>query len=163
MLHVLLVCTGNICRSPIAHGLLEDRTRDLDVEVRSAGTWASGGSPATDEAVSAAGELGIDIAAHRSARFTSYLADWADLILTMTEEQREEVLSEAPEADGKTFTLKSFAATQVGGDEPFDPDVADPLGRSADEYARVAREIQGLIDDIAPTLSRGRVELVRED
>ena len=153
MLHVLLVCTGNICRSPIAHGLLADRVSHLDVEVRSAGTWAGGGSPATDEAVGAAADMGVDIAGHRSSRFTSHLADWADLILTMTAEQRDEVIAGAPEARNKTFTLKSFAAIQAGREEPVDGDVADPLGMSASTYREIAREIEGLIDDIVPALT----------
>ena len=162
MLHVLLVCTGNICRSPIAHGLLADRVRGLEVEVRSAGTWAGGGSPATDEAVAAAAEIGIDIAAHRSSRFTTYLADWADLILTMTAEQKDEVIAEAPAAQAKTFTIKSFAARQAERDDPVDGDVADPLGMPRSAYSNVARELEGLIDDIVPALTEGRPALAKE-
>jgi len=112
-LRVLFVCTGNICRSPIAHGLLADRSAIEGggaMEVRSAGTWGRNGSRATPEAVSAAAEHGIDIDAHRASRFTAELASRADLILTMTTEQAREVLEEAPDARSRTFTLKELVA-----------------------------------------------------
>ena len=113
MLKVLIVCTGNICRSPIAHGLLHDRARRVGedwLEVRSAGTWGRSGSGATPEAVSAAAGLGVDIEAHRSSRFNDDMAKWADLIITMTTEQAAEVLQESPEARTKTFTLKELVS-----------------------------------------------------
>jgi protein-tyrosine phosphatase len=113
LLKVLIVCTGNICRSPIAHGLLHDRARRVGedwLEVRSAGTWGRSGSGATPEAVSAAAGLGVDIEAHRSSRFNDDMAKWADLIITMTTEQAAEVLQESPEARAKTFTLKELVS-----------------------------------------------------
>lgn len=179
MLRVLLVCTGNICRSPIAHGLLLDRsTRSLGgaIHVSSAGTWGHPGYPATPEAVEAATELGVDIASHRSSSFTADLADWADLVITMTSEQAEEVAEEAPGTEAKTFTLKEMVAilrslppvtveptrdallervaradrTRRAGDAPapLDLDVADPLGLSRPTYRAVANELEGLVDDL---------------
>lgn len=112
LLQILIVCTGNICRSPIAEGLLVSRLVPLGggMEVRSAGTWGRNGSPATPEAVAAADRHGVDIRAHRSSRFTGDLARWADLIITMTAEQAREVLEALPEAGPKTFTLKELVA-----------------------------------------------------
>ena len=177
MFRVLLVCTGNICRSPMAHGLLADRsTRDLDglIEVRSAGTWARRGSRASGDSVAAAAELGVDIAGHRSTPFSSELGASADLVVTMTGEQREEVLAELPDAASRTFTLKelvaildslppvassptreSLQARVAEADEarragraraPVDEDVVDPLGLSQLTYRAVAKEIEDLID-----------------
>jgi protein-tyrosine phosphatase len=178
VLRVLLVCTGNICRSPLAHGFLADRSlRYLDggIEVRSAGTWARDGGPATAEAVAAGVEAGIDIAAHRSSRFRADHADWADVVLTMTGEQRDEVLAVSSGARSKTFTLKEAAALlrdrppvegpldrsmllgriaeadgvrQAGAPQLADEDVADPLGMSALTYRAVAAEIEGLVDGL---------------
>lgn len=187
MLRVLLVCTGNICRSPIAHGLLADRsTRLLDgaIEVRSAGTWGRTGSPATSEAVIAAGDLGIDITGHRSSGFTADLARWADLVVTMTTEQADEVHEVAPEAASKTFTLKELVrvldALPLAGGEPTreallervaqaqkirsagtvpppaDEDVADPLGLASSFYRAVADELAGLIDELVRGLAGQR-------
>jgi protein-tyrosine phosphatase len=178
VLRVLLVCTGNICRSPLAHGFLADRSlRYLGgrIAVRSAGTWARDGGPATAEAVAAGTEAGIDIAPHRSSRFRADLADWADLVITMTAEQRDEVLAVSPGARTKAFTLKEAAALmrgrppvegpldrsallariaeadqarQAGAPLLADEDVADPLGMSALTYRAVAAEIEGLVDGL---------------
>jgi protein-tyrosine phosphatase len=136
---VLLVCTGNICRSPIAHGLLTERSKRLlggVIEVRSSGTWGLGGSPATTEGIAAAADLGIDIAGHRASRFTARLARWADLVVTMTTEQEAEVREEAAEAAAKTFTLKELVS--ILGALP--PAVGEPtreaLLRRVDEASR---------------------------
>ena len=186
MLKVLIVCTGNICRSPIAHGLLADRARRLGdgwLEVRSAGTWGRDGNPATPEAVSSAAQIGIDIGAHRASRFTSELADRADLVVTMTVEQAYEVLEQSPQSRGKTFTLKELVgilgalppapsgterdavlqriaeadrARTADYTPPADLDVVDPLGLSQTVYRAVANELEGLVDDLLRGLIGGR-------
>ena len=186
MLRILVVCTGNICRSPIAHGLLVDRLSrqgGSEIEVRSVGTWGRTGSPATREAVAAAAEHGIDIRKHRSAGFTPEPAAWADLIITMTSEQAEEVLEQVPDAAAKTFTLKELVAILRSlpapegqptrealmrrivqghgvrsGDysAPVDLDVADPLGLSDAVYRAVAAELQGLVEELLRGLVGGR-------
>lgn len=184
MLRVLFVCTGNICRSPIAHGLLEHRLKGLEgtaIEVRSAGTWGRRGNSATREAVAAAGGLGIDIAAHRASKFTGELGAWGDLIITMTTEQSEEVLELVPDAGPKTFTLKELVAIlrelppvtkstretllqrindadRLRSEDytaPLDMDVADPLGLSNAVYRAVANELEGLVDDLVSGLVDG--------
>jgi protein-tyrosine phosphatase len=161
----------------MAHGFLEERSRRLlsgAIRVRSAGTWARPGYGATDEAVAAAAERGVDIAEHRSTSFTPDLATWADLVITMTGEQREEVLHAAPNAGPKTFTLKELVAllgalpppdgplsretlvVRVAeaarlreggtGPRPADEDVADPLGLGMEAYRATSWEIEELID-----------------
>ncbi len=181
MLRVLFVCTGNICRSPIAHGLLEHRVKGLEgaaIEVRSAGTWGRNGNSATREAVAAAAGLGIDIAAHRASKFTGELGAWADLIITMTTEQSEEVRELVPDASPKTFTLKELVAIlgslpqaaatsredllkriaeadrarENGFEPPVDLDVSDPLGHSETVYQAVAHELEGLVDELVAGL-----------
>ncbi|MGH2712251.1 MAG: low molecular weight phosphatase family protein [Actinomycetota bacterium] len=184
MFKILIVCTGNICRSPIAHGLLVDRGMGLGedwLEVRSAGTWGRRGSRATPEAISAAAGLGVDIESHRSAPFKRDLAGWADLIVTMTAEQAEEVAEEAPDVRTKTFTLKELvsilrslppvgaqkaardaliarvaqatSARSEGHELPADSDVSDPLGLSETVYRAVANEIEGLVEALLKGLA----------
>jgi protein-tyrosine phosphatase len=178
VLRVLLVCTGNICRSPLAHGFLDDRSRRYlggAIEVRSAGTWARDGGPATGEGIAAGTEAGIDIEGHRSTRFTPDLAEWADVVVTMTGEQREEVVGASPSSASSTFTLKELVgllrelpapegpisrevllrrlrdAERARRERPprlADEDVADPIGMSAMTYRGVAAEIEGLIDGL---------------
>jgi len=86
MFHIMMVCTGNICRSPMAEGLLSHYLPpDLKerVMVSSAGTHALQGYEAHDHAIEAMAKLGIDIQAHRARQLTREIARSADLILTM--------------------------------------------------------------------------------
>ncbi len=101
--HILLVCTGNTCRSPMAAGLLEASLADaLGIEVSqlenngyrtlSAGTATISGLPATPEAVAAMNEKGIDISAHRSTALDREMVEQAQVILAMTRGHRAAVL-----------------------------------------------------------------------
>src|SRR6476660_2275322 len=92
MATVLLVCTGNICRSPMAQGFLRTSfaARGIDgIEVTSCGTAGWDGSPATPEAIQALREQGIDTSSHQARRLNRRLVEDADLILTMTSEHRD--------------------------------------------------------------------------
>jgi protein-tyrosine phosphatase len=184
VLRVLLVCTGNICRSPMALGFLTDRSgRLLDdaLTVRSAGTWARSGSPPTPEAEASAAERGIDISDHRSNSLSHDLIRWADLVITMTAEHRDEVLDMAPDAADRTFTLKELVALlgalpppdavrsrdallarvaeadalRASGraPAPADEDVADPIGMSDETYRAVAWELEELTDALVRGLA----------
>ncbi len=79
---VLFVCTGNICRSPMAEVLFAHLAPD--VEVGSAGTMDWSGQPAHEYAIAAMAERGLDLSAHRSRRLSEYLVDESDLIVAMT-------------------------------------------------------------------------------
>jgi protein-tyrosine-phosphatase len=139
---VLLVCTGNTCRSPMAAGILKKMLADegiTGIQVVSAGTAALEGMPATDLAVETSSDWGIDISGHRSQPVTDELVERADLILTMTPEHREEVLSHDPGAASKTFLLKSFPGP-VKDDPSFY--IRDPIGGGPGEYQRSFLEIE---------------------
>lgn len=79
---VLFVCTGNICRSPMAEVLFAHMAPDA--EVSSAGTMDWSGQPAHEYAIAAMAERGLDLSAHRSRRLSEYLVDESDLIVVMT-------------------------------------------------------------------------------
>ncbi len=139
---ILLVCTGNTCRSPMAAGILKKMLVEegiKGVSVLSAGTAALEGMPATDLAVETSSEWGIDIASHRSRPVTDELVAKADLILTMTPEHREEVLLHDPAAASRTFLLKSFPVP-VREDPSFF--IRDPIGGGPEEYQRSFLEIE---------------------
>lgn len=139
---VLLVCTGNTCRSPMAAGILKKMLADEGIEgvsVLSAGTAALEGMPATDLAVSTSADWQIDLSGHRSQPVTDKLVAEADLILTMTPEHREEILSHDPEAASKTFLLKGFPGSGKNDPTLY---VRDPIGGGASEYQRAFLEIE---------------------
>lgn len=86
MEHIIMVCTGNICRSPIAAGLLAHCLPEhlkSRINVSSAGTNALQGYPASDHAVETMAKIGIDISGHRARQLTLELAHSADWLLTM--------------------------------------------------------------------------------
>ena len=140
---VLLVCTGNTCRSPMAEVLLKkqlaDRLQcelgelqDQGVDVLSAGIAAAAGGRPSSGAVTAMQEKGLDLSEHFSQPVTARLVQHADLILTMTRSQREAVISHYPEAASRTHVLST--------DER---DVSDPVGGSVDVYRECAEQIHG--------------------
>jgi low molecular weight protein-tyrosine phosphatase len=109
---ILVVCSGNICRSPVAEGLLrralERRFGSDAPSVSSAGTIAMDGGAASEGSVVAARELGVDIEEHRARHLTVGLIREADLDLCMAGEHREEIADLAPDAAARAFTLKEL-------------------------------------------------------
>jgi protein-tyrosine phosphatase len=111
MTSILVVCTGNICRSPIAEGLLRNalqrRFGDAAPEVSSAGTSGLEGSNAMPESVQAVYELGVDISGHRGRRLTAGMADRSDLLLCMAS-NHSDVLTFEFDLGPRAFTLKEL-------------------------------------------------------
>jgi protein-tyrosine phosphatase len=108
---ILIVCTGNICRSPMAEGLLRRELAERGIEgvlVESAGISGWDGSPATVEAVEAMAGNGIDISAHLGRRLSRSMVSSGDLILAMAAEHRDGVAQVDPRAASRTFTLKEL-------------------------------------------------------
>ena len=182
MASILIVCTGNICRSPLAEGFLrralEQRTVGEEFDVSSAGTWGWEDSPAVPEAVGVGFERGIDISGHVGRRLEPQYVDAVGLVLGMTSEHRAAAVQMVPGAEPKTFTLKELVRLlddlpATGGDEqdlagriaraaglrrsgfegkPLDEDVVDPLGMPIDTYRAVAWEIEQFCERLADGL-----------
>ncbi len=122
MLEILTVCTGNICRSPLAAQLLATRLADLGVTVSSAGTRARGGTPMTPEAQALAADRGIpsSLSAEHAARYlTPAHVAAADLVLAMTRDHRREIVELDPSRLRTAFTVRELArlAADVSDDE----------------------------------------------
>lgn len=137
-LNVLLVCTGNTCRSSMAGALLKKIAGEDEVRVTSAGTAAFEGMGASQGAIQALEEKGIDLKAHRARRLTPEMVAAADLVLTMERKHKKLVLDLVPPAREKVFTLKEFAGAPGGMPE----DIADPFGGSLEVYRSTAEEIE---------------------
>lgn len=145
MAQVLLVCTGNICRSPMAEALLrsalERRLGDGAPPVGSAGTIAREGAAAMPEAVEAAAELGVDVSGHSARRLRPEDIRHAVLIVGMAAEHREDVQALVPEAEARTFTLKELVRLlEAAGPRPVDTTPTDGVlpGAAADAHRRRA-------------------------
>lgn len=106
---VLVVCAGNVCRSPLAERLLAAELGDGFV-VASAGTVAPVGAPMSPHSAEQLSRLGGDPTGHRATRLTTSMAAGADLVLTMTEDLRTEVVQRSPAGLHRTFTWLEFAA-----------------------------------------------------
>ncbi len=153
---ILIVCTGNICRSAMAHGILARMVEDsgrADISVSSAGTMATPGFRVSTGAAETARRRGIDIGAHRAQLLTRELAAGADLVLVMEASHLYETLRVAPEAKGRVFLLTQFARETLPDDgDPFD--VADPLGGSEQVYEDCFDEIEGHLRRAFPSIVR---------
>ena len=171
---VLLLCTANQCRSPMAEVMLRHRLeqRGVTATVASAGLYPSG-SPATDDAVQVMADRGLDLRAHRSRRIDAELIDDADLIIGMTREHVREIAVVDTEALHRAFTLKELVrAGMAMGPRHHDQsiaawlrraghgrkresllgvghddayDVEDPVGRPRADYEVTADELDSLL------------------
>ena len=143
---VLVVCTGNTCRSPMAAGALSwELGADGDrVEVESAGTAGLDGAPATDFSISVAAREGVDLTDHRSRRLTESMIRMADVVLAMERSHREAVLQLGADP-ARTFVISEWPASEDAGLV-----VSDPFGGSIEAYEECWRRIRRHVQRVAP-------------
>ncbi|MFS0862991.1 low molecular weight protein arginine phosphatase [Fredinandcohnia sp. 179-A 10B2 NHS] len=144
MVRVLFVCTGNTCRSPMAEAILKAKATD-GIEVKSAGIFASNGTPASVNTAAVLKEKGID-SIHSSSLLSKELTDWASYILTMTNSHKQEILFRYPEASSKLFTLKEFVGSTG--------DISDPFGGPVEIYRETYNEMEPIIETLITKLKK---------
>ena len=125
---ILVVCAGNICRSPTGEYLLKDKLADSDITVSSAGLTALVGKSAEATATNIALTNNIDMSDHKGRQLSSTLIAENDLILVMEERHLSDLLSQYPQARGKTFLLGKWID---------DKEVPDPYRKSQEAFEHV--------------------------
>lgn len=153
MKKIVFVCTGNICRSAMAHGYMQKRLIENNIEneyiIESAGTNAYTGDRATDFANQAMKKYNVDLSNHRATHMEEADMKEADLVLCMTYAHKTRVLNRYPKLAGKVVTLKEY----LGETEYLDID--DPWGFSMEVYTACAKEIVYYVDKLIEKISRG--------
>ena len=181
-MNILFVCTGNICRSPMAEQMLRQRLDAAgitDVRISSAGVMAMEGHNLDGQVASAMRDFGFEPMPHRARQLTTQQIKEADLVLTATTEHRSDVVELHIPANRKTFTLKEFAAlahyvvhkdpsslndvllerlqntlhNRGMQDSPENLNIADPYKGTDALTHQVARETQAEIERITNWLS----------
>jgi protein-tyrosine phosphatase len=141
MAHILIVCTANICRSPVVAELLRDRLRRRglsDWTVTSAGTWAMEARAASRFSVEVMRANGFDITGHRARMVDEAMLAEADLVLCMETGHAEALRVEFPAQADKIYMLTQMIDRNYS--------VADPYGGEYAEYERMFELIRDIID-----------------
>ena len=140
---VVFICSGNICRSPIAEAMLSARIekQGLDLEASSAGTLGIEDHAADPDAIKAVGEEGIDLRNHRSRGVSRDIIEDAFAVIVMGPEHEEGLGARYPDTRDSIVRLWEYcpAGREAG-------EIEDPLGRGLDEFRRIRDVIREALD-----------------
>ena len=127
---ILVVCVGNICRSPTVEALLKSRLAHRGIDVSSAGLGALVDKPMDSTALEVLREHGGDHPDHKGRQLTREMLQQADIVLTMEKRHVESIARMAPEVRGKTFLLGKWQKDQ---------EIPDPYRQHKDAFEHVYR------------------------
>ncbi len=142
MPHILIVCTANICRSPVGEAMLRERlqqqSHNSNWQVSSAGTWAQVKRGASRNSVQVAAERGLDISQHQAEMIEVHHLQKADLVLCMESGHVEALRAEFPIYAGKIFLMSEMVGREYS--------INDPYGGPLEAYQTMANELEGILD-----------------
>jgi protein-tyrosine phosphatase len=146
---ILIVCTGNTCRSPLAEAMVADHLAKSMLgnacEVSSGGISALDNEPATAHAIQVARELGLNLAKHAARKINGHTLMGSDLILCMTKAHKFYLLHNFKNLLGKCFTLAECASAH---------DIPDPFGEDLGAYRKMAMDIKNLLPSLVNFLEK---------
>lgn len=143
---IMFICTGNICRSAMAHWLMKKKIEQNNipnVEIYSSGIFAMPGDTSTDEAIEVMEEYGANLKQHRATLTRDSNIQEMDVILCMTNSHKQSLISMYPNLANKIFTLKEYVGLTEDGIE-----IKDPWGYDIVTYRYCAAEIDACLEKL---------------
>lgn len=144
---IMFICTGNVCRSPMAHAYLQKKIYDLNKEneyiISSCGTQAVQGQSATDNAIKSMEKYGINLMKHRATNIENSDILNYDLIFALTKNHKKQILEIYPSIKDKVFVLKEY----INKEEKY-IDIDDPWGLDINVYDATAKDIVENVDKL---------------
>lgn len=154
MISIMFVCSGNICRSPMAHYYMQKRVYEIGMEdnycINSCGTHAFNGQKATDDAIYTISKYSVNLLKHRATNIQDSNIEEVDYIICMTRMHSDYVIEKYPNLKDKVYILKEMVL-----DNKEYIDIDDPWGLDLKVYSGCAKEIVEAVDKLILKLETG--------
>lgn len=154
---IMFICTGNICRSAMAHWLLKKKIEEAqikNIEVYSSGTNAFTGDRPTEEAVDVMKEYGVDLKKHRATNMVESNIKEMNLILCATDIHKMQVIGRYPQLKDRTYTIKEYVHYNENNKDLVN--IKDPWGYDIVTYRICAAEIEKCLELLLKELEKGK-------